>query len=1284
MVYSITQDKLGFLWFGTQDGLNRFDGLDFKIFKTNNNNPQGIGSNSIFSLLEYVDGHIWVGTKNGIYIYNPINEQFSPFTISIRKNEIITDIIRDIKIDSHNNIWFCVENHGVFCYSTTKKLTFYPLQRVNIRKIAIDEAGDIWLATHGSELLLLNPKTKKIKTYKLDNTLQHKGENDINDLCFLNSTQLLIGTSYKGILLFNTVSKTFQPFINSNKLNNNLYVRSIYKTKNQTIWIGTESGLFIYDFKSQNVTHLYHSTNDIYSLTDNAVHSLFQDNEGTMWVGTFFGGVNYYSPYFSTFKKFYPVPGKNSIKGKSISEFCEDDKKNIWIGTEDAGLNIYNPVSNSFTSVPLPANNIHSLMYDNGNLWVGTFSDGLFVLDAKSHKIKSHYQSSHYHNSLIDNNIYSIFKDSSGKIWIGTMNGLQVYRKSSNDFMRIREDVIQSQVNDIIEDFRGVLWFATIGDGLYAFNELANEWTHFKNPFNKGGSASESIITLLQDSKNRLWLGSEGHGICMYIREKNSFSPPVTSLDGLPNDVIYKLVDDGRDIWGSTNKGVFRLNPDTKDISSYTHVHGLLGDQFNYKSGIRTSDGELYFGGVKGFISFSPIRLLQNEVTPPIIIRELNIREIPVNVSKNSLLKRSIIYSDMIKIPSESSNFSLEFVSLSFVSPYGNFFSYKLEGYDDRWSLPSTRNRVSYSDLPAGDYTFRLKGSNSDGYWNQSGTSLHIQILPPWYKTTLAYIIYALCIIFLIYYIVKREQLKTQKKHRYQLKEFEKNKELELYNSQINFFTNITHEIRTPLTLIKLPLDELIKKTTPKDNNWEDLNIIQKNVAHLHELVNELLDFKKISSKQISINFNKCDIISLINDIVENYSAIARIKKIHFKREFYFTSFMVDLDVALFTKVLNNLFSNSLKHANSIIEILFNQIGDNTVQITVRNDGTKIPLKLAEKIFEPFFKINPNIRGAGIGLTFTRSLLEQHNGKVYYDTSDIHYTSFVIELPIKQMNLSRSTWDEGEKIIIDEPSKADVEKLIKENNSNPTILLVEDNIEFIRFLARQLDAQFNILQANNGKEALEMIMDEPVDLIISDIMMPVMDGLSMCESLKGNVKTSHIPIILLTAKTNIQSKIEGLSIGADEYIEKPFSQEFLIARIFNLIDSRKKLRDIYRNSPELAYKTLTHTKIDEEFMTKLIEIIHKYLNDIDLNVDVIAEEMHLSRATLYRKISSMSELTPNEFIQLIRLKKGAELLKTNKYRINEVAYMVGFNSPNYFSKCFLKQFGVLPRNFSES
>ena len=1283
MVYSIFQDKTGFIWFGTMDGLNRYDGIQYRIFKNERENPKSISSNRIFSILQDEENKIWIGTANGIDIYDPINERFTKFDTKTTEGNEIKGVVRDLKSDQEGNIWMAVQDQGIFCYNQGE-LKEYALKDVHVREILFDKENNIWVATYGYGLLKIDPESHKTTRYLLEKTKINSPENNINSILLHHSKYILVGTEKKGLQKFDIEKELFIPCLEVGDDGKELFVRCIMKSDNNELWVGTETGLYIIDLLTERHQNLKHSYNDPYSLSDNAIHSLYQDREGGIWVGTFFGGVCYFNKAFSQFEKYYPIAGENSISGKSISEFCKDDRNTIWIGTEDAGLNWFNPVTKTFGQCKIPAKNIHSLLYDDQKLWVGTFSEGIYTLELNSGRIKS-YANSLSGNTIIDNNVYSIYKDSTGKIWIGTLTGLQYYNKSSDDFTRVQEGVIRKQVNYILEDKKGILWFATIGEGIYSYNRFSDEWAHYPTIANRDDETSRDIICLLEDTKGRLWIGTEGAGIGIYDTDTKSLITFATTETGLPNDVIYKMIEDNKgNIWGSTNKGIFKLNPENRKVEVYHHNNGLLGDQFNYKSGFKDNNGKLYFGGVKGFVAFNPDNLNINECVPSVVFNSFQIQNKEVALHEiNSPLKKSTSQMSSIEIPHNASVFSIGFSALSYVYPEGNMYAYKLEGRDDDWIYANQAHRVNYADLRPGNYTFKAKGANSDGIWNEEGISLAIKILPPWYSTVWAYLVYIAAATALIFYAICSYSKRTKRRNKIALKEFEANKERELYTAKIEFFTNITHEIRTPLSLIKIPLEDVIQDIRPDDTHFENLTIIQRNVNRLLKLINELMDFRKTEAEGLRLNFMRTEVIGIINDTIDRFRPSFDSNKITCKTIYSNQSIYVDVDREIFEKMLSNLLSNALKHAIALIEIEVSY-NEEYFKIKIENDGDVIPDEYVEKIFEPLFKLNKNVEGTGIGLAFVKSLVELHQGTIYCDNTNPEKTAFVMTLPIKQEQ-SIEIFNGYSPAIKSEDSDDKISKIdlleAQKQNGTPTILTVEDNKEFQYLLKKQLSDKYQIIQCGNGKEALDMMDKELIDIVICDIMMPVMDGLEFCKIIKEDLRFSHIPVILLTAKSNLESKIEGISSGADEYIEKPYSINYLRARIDNLLENRKKMQEAFKKSPEIAFKNLTHSKADEDLLKKLIEIINENLDNPELNIDKIANEMAVSRSTLYRKIKNVSELSPNDFIQLIRLKRSAELIKERKYQISEIAYMTGFSSPNYFSKIFFNQFGVNPKDF---
>lgn len=1285
MIYAVLQDRQGFMWFGTQNGLNRYDGSSFKVYKRGISDEQGLKSDAIFSLAEDADGMIWIGTDMGVFLYNPVFDSFTSPLVTT-ENGMPAGIVRTIVRDKEGNMWLGGSDKGIFCVTPQKETRFYSLESYlekgqGIRDCCFDMDGHLWIATYQQGVLKLDIATGEITQFLLNDAERNTSSNDVNHLCLFDSETMLVGTVSHGLMKLNLRDGKYHEMLNKGEDGKSLFVRRIHVDKDNDLWLGTESGLYIYSCRTGSVKHLQHVFNDPYSLSDNAIHSIYQDREGGMWLGTFFGGVNYFAESYTRFEKYYPMVGERFISGKSISEFCEDEKGNIWIATEDGGLNCFDPVGKTFTQGYVSADNIHALLCDGNNLWIGSFSEGLFLLDLKSKRLQR-YRSSSSKETLKDDNVYSIYKDYVGTIWIGTTTGLHRYVPETDSFIRVLENEISSQVNDILEDFDGILWFATLGQGVFSYDRKQDRWEHYpvvvKGDMNRGKMA----ICLLEDRSHRLWIGTEGAGLIRYDRQARSFVDHFSMDRGLPNNVIYQLQEDADGhIWGSTNKGLFQLDVSSGKIKTYTHADGLLGDQFNYKSGLVSKSGKMYFGGVKGFVAFEADKLLSSLAPPDVIFNSFQVNNVEVPVGgEEALLKYSITHTKQIALPHDQSVFSIGFTTLNYASPQGTQYAYKLDGWDQDWIYVGQAHRVTYSNLSPGRYTFRVKAGNSDGVWNETESSMDIRILPPFYLTVWAYIVYAVILILVVYYMVRSYANRLQKRNVKAMELLQHSKEKELYDAKINFFTNITHEIRTPLSLIKAPLEEVMKEIKTSDACYDNLSIIQRNTNRLLKLVNELLDFRKAEAKGLQLNFVHADVVAVIRETIRRFTPTAKLQNLVLQEEIADEALVVDIDVEMFTKILSNLLNNALKHAASFIKIRLESHADN-FRLTVMNDGDSIPPEQNERIFEPFVKLDENSVGTGIGLPLARTLIEAHKGRIFVDTAQ-QDVAFAIVLPIRQ-EMSITLKESGE------APEEDFEQIVEEiplpdMKGRKVVLSVEDNEEFQNFMVNQLKGDYLMLKVSNGEEALRILNERSVDLVISDVMMPVMDGMALCREMKENIRYSHIPVVLLTAKTGLQAQLDGLKIGADEYIAKPYSIDYLKARIANLLENRKKIRESYKQSPESTVNVIAHSKADEDFLNRLVEVIHSRLDEVNLDVDALALMMNMSRATLYRKVKSVSELTPNDFIRLIRLKKAAELLREKEYRINEIAFIVGFSSSSYFSKCFYKQFGVLPKDFERN
>ena len=794
-------------------------------------------------------------------------------------------------------------------------------------------------------------------------------------------------------------------------------------------------------------------------------------------------------------------------------------------------------------------------------------------------------------------------------------------------------------------------------------------------------------MSVFEDSHRQVWLTTQGGGFCLFHPETETFTS-YNLADGLPNDVIYQIVEDKEGFfWLTTNNGLVCFQPTTGAMKVYTTSNGLLGDQFNYRSSFETEDGTIYLGSIDGFVAFNPKNFSENKSLPSIVITDFLLFGKEVYVGEpGSPLEKSITFSDELVLQSNQNSFSFRVAALDFQAPRMSRIMYKLDGFDADWLTVGESPIVTYSNLRYGNYTFRVKVSNSDGVWNEEGISLKVHILPPFYLSVWAYIVYALLIIGCSLYTVMYFKRRSNRKHRRQMEKFEQEKEREVYNAKIDFFTNVAHEIRTPLTLIKGPLENIILKKQVDTETREDLNVMKQNTERLLNLTNQLLDFRKTERQGFRLNFTECNVTEILKETHKRFTSLAKQKGLDFVLQMPEKDFYAHINQEAFTKIISNLLNNGVKYAESYVHISLavpDTDGGNSFRICTVNDGVIIPDAMKEEIFKPFVRFNEQedgkvTTGTGIGLALSRSLAELHQGTLTMGKGEENNT-FCMTLPIVQDTTITLTTEveAGTDKINEAPAEQAVEK-----DNRPTVLVAEDNPDMLAFVVRQLSKDYTVLTATNGAEALRVLDGNYVNLMISDVVMPVMDGFELCKTIKSDLNYSHIPIILLTAKTNIQSKIEGMELGADAYIEKPFSVEYLQACASNLIQNREKLRQAFAESPFIAANTMALTKADEEFIKKLNEVIRVNYANPEFSMDDMADNLNMSRSNFYRKIKGVLDLSPNEFLRLERLKKAAQLLKEGENRVNEICYMVGFNSPSYFAKCFQKQFGVLPKDFT--
>jgi ligand-binding sensor domain-containing protein/signal transduction histidine kinase/DNA-binding response OmpR family regulator len=1278
------QDRNGFLWFGTINGLNRFDGYSFKIFRHNTEDSNSIGSDFIRCLYEDKKGNLWVGTKKGIYIYNTISEKFRLFPQTSLGN------VTDIKADSDGKLWL-ISNFNLYSYeSNSGKIKPYILDKESgtISSIAIDKENSIWISTSSGLLKKYIPLLDSFISFSKVNKSHKEDDFRIAKIYPLNKGSLLVGTITQGVKLFDMTSKSFQDIVNSNPDKTDLYAREFMQLTENEYWIGTETGIYIYNTTGRKSYRLKKEYDNNYSISDNVITTFCKDREGGLWIGTYFGGLNYYPKQFTTFEKYFPSYSAPSISGNAIHEICKDHYGNLWVGTEDGGLNKMDIHKGTFsyfkptgTKTHISYHNIHGLLASGDSLWIGTFMHGLDLMNIKTGKVIRHYDAGPGPHDLKNNFIVTIFKTRSGDILVGTWTQLYRYNPKTDDFIPV--PYFDSQIQSMWEDEEGTLWACTLGNGVIYYNPLTKvKGTLLSDPNNTNSLCNNQVNGIFEDSKKNLWFATEG-GLCKFQKDKKIFTRYTTN-NGFPDNLIFRILeDDQHNLYISTSKGLVYFNPANGNIKTFTKSNGLLSDQFNYNSAFKDSDGRMYFGSVKGMISFKPDEFKRNTGIPPVFITgfQVNYRELSVNTT-NSPLKESIIYTKAITLPYDQSTLSIDFAALSYTVPEMNEYSYKMEGLDKDWTFLKSNRKVYYTKLPPGNYNFKVKGSNSSGIWNNREASIDIQITPPYWSNKWAYFVYALLFISIAYFIIKSylDRLAEKNSRRFEL--FEMEKEREVYHSKIEFFTNIAHEIRTPLTLIKMPLEKLLINQSNNPEINENLKTMERNTNRLVDLTNQLLDFRKTEMDKFSLNFVKTDITELLDETYRSFQAVAEQKHILFRLELPPIPLFAYVDQEALKKILSNLCSNAIKYAETkaIVRLENFKSDDSLFTILTYNDGYIIPFDLKEKIFEPFYRIRETEKhpGTGIGLPLSRALAELHKGVLDLAYTENKMNVFVLSLPIHQEKEFKLRNDETGP---DPEVEFDIE--LKEYNENlkPEILLVEDNKEILDFIGKELSKDYQIRKSFNGSEAFEILKEGNIQLVISDIMMPVMDGLELCKRIKTNLEYSHVPIILLTAKNTLHAKIEGLDVGADAYIEKPFAFEYLHAQISNLLLNRNKIKEYFASSPLTHIKTIGYTKTDKNFLEKLKSVIDENLFNSEIDAEKLAKIMNMSRPTFYRKIKALSNLTPHELIHIARLKKAAEILTENNYKVYEVASMVGYSMSTNFTRDFNKQFGITPSEY---
>ncbi len=993
-VYCSIQDNKGFLWFGTKEGLNRFDGYRFKLFNSETGDENRLRKDFVFCLFVDPKDNLWVGTQDGVYLYDYAKERLVRFLGPLAE-------VNDIQMDLKGQLWFRTNTSVCrYNFTTATLTTFPPDSTVNATALCMSANGDMWFGDMNGHLKRFDTVTQ---TFSGPNVFEHSPR---MPTCFIKkiypagNNGIFIGTTCQGIKLYDIPTNTYTDLLIYSPDKTTVYVRDILKYSAHEYWFATESGIFIYNTITRSFTNLKKQFSDPYSLSDNAVYTLCKDREGGMWAGTFFGGVNYYPKQYTPFTKYFPDRTTNTISGNAVREMCEDPDGNLWIGTEDAGLNKLNLRTGAFThfkptgtAAGIAYHNIHGLMILGDEVWIGTLDHGLDIMNRHTGKVIKHYGSDAKDWTLRNNFIVTMMQSRRGDIYIGSGLGLYLY-KASAGFEWLKETPDGQFISCLFEDHAGIIWAGTHAKGLLYYDPLTRHWGSLQNdPADTNSLSINDINAVCEDSKHNIWIATEGGGLCKLDANRKQIKR-FTTQNGMPSNFVFKIVEDNyQQLWITTSKGLVRLNPVTQQMTLYTKANGLLYDQFNYNSGYKDASGKLYFGSIKGMISFRPEDFDSSRIVPSVYITGFQVHNKELLIEKdNSPLKQSILYTTSITLPYDESSFSIDFAALSYTSPEITEYKYMMQGLDKNWIYLSTNRKVYFTNLAPGQYTFRIMAATT-GRWSKEKV-LQINITPPFWNTWWARLFYAAVVIGLVYLIIQHYHKRSQEK-----------KEKEIYEAKFEFFTNVAHEIRTPLTLIKGPVENLMEKIPELPDIKEDVNMMERNTNRLMTLITQILDFRQTEAKGFSLDFTRVDITDLLQDVYSNFQPLAKKRNLQYNLILPDAPVVALVDEDALNKILSNLFSNAVKYADSQITAQLYPVQKDDAQFIfeISNDGVQIPAAMREQIFEPFYRIKENIRqkGTGIGLTLARSLTLLHQGQLYVKEDTIVLNTFILKLPLQ-------------------------------------------------------------------------------------------------------------------------------------------------------------------------------------------------------------------------------------------------------------------------------------------
>lgn len=1347
-VFAILQDHLGFMWIGTRDGLNRYDAKKFTTYRNALSDRDVLSDNYITTLFEDKQKRLWVGTANGLNLFNRQKDKFEIIPVATDRNAMINGVTEDRRgnIWFSTSIGLYVLRKEAT--STQLELVYNGYKPDGatavhagsryVQQVMEDSQGRSWISTVGGVYVYQNLLNKK------SSPPQHifraeTGRLNCQDVRFVYEMKPGIywfGTKEGGINVYDQRSDAFTYYgdgvAGKSTGLHSLDIRSMIADRFGGYWIGTINGLYYY---AEDTGFLSFRKNEInpYSISDNSIRPIYQDHRGSIWLGTYYGGVNIFDRNIPFFRNHTKGTSKDGLSSNVISGIVQDQASNYWVGTEGGGLSyfsshkelLYQYTSNPAIGTSLSTNHVKALYLDkNENLYIGTYNGGLNVLKKGSTSFQHYKHDPANPSSIANNNVYSFATDDANNLWIGTYGGgvsLQKNGESSfferyNHRRKDGKQLSSDLVRIVFMDSRKNMWVGT-DNGLNVKWKGKDGFEKFYYADDNPESISSNvIINIFEDSKGRLWVSTYKNGINEFNYATKAFHRIMPKSPNLSND-FYSIVEDNGLLWISNDKGLAAFNPEDGNIKRYNILDGLVGNEFSMHAAYKSKTGELLFGGTHGITAFWPKDIPTSSYIPKVVFTDFKVSNKSVPIDDDGTLKSHISNRPTLTLDYKQNMFSVDFATLNFIVPDKNRYAYKLEGFDSHWNYVSTPT-ATYTNLPAGNYTLLIKGASNDGVWSEHPQELKIVMLPPPWKTWWAYLIYTLLVGAAVYAVVRFTRSRAELKHLLKVKEMEAENKRKLAEVKASFFTNISHELRTPLTLILGPLDYILPSMEENNSLKPTLTTMHKNAQQLLQLVNELLDLRKNELGHTRLKVAEYAIDEFVREVLYSFKNQMALKGIVVETYCEEPHLKVWFDHVQLGKVFYNLIGNAVKYVpnNGHIQVNLSTTPSHVdgekdkLYIEIRDNGIGIPEDEIQSVFELFYQadkqvgIKPSL-GSGVGLALAKEIVQQHHGTIQvesrYSPQQIDsFTIFKIEIPLgnahftdeelvvnPKANTFYSTEQQNHQGQISHKDilaiETEVSAIVDDQELN-SVLIVDDNEAIRDFLYQGLSRNYKVVVAADGEEALTFIEQQLPDMIISDVMMPNLDGVSLLKKVKENPISSHIPVLLLTALSSDQDMREGMYAGADDYLVKPINLELLSLKIQNILFTRKYYRKSFLQ--ELVLKESGENDgakgQDYTFLKKVVDFVEQNLAESELNVVRLSAEVGMSRPVVYRKIKQITGLSVIELINLIRMRHAVTLLNDSQLLVSEIAYHLGYSDPKYFSKSFKVFFGLSPSQFS--